>query len=262
MAIVVEYDDKGNRITSSIEGVGISDSEREKAYKLDKLVQEELKKLGRRLAKSKTTHRTGNKNKAGAYWEFGTILRKIFFGSGLIAPAEQPLYWLNIKLHAPKELLAKDRGLNRIHVAYCFRLASYPKDIAFKREWSEWVYLFDSPSINKEPRFDRWNEAKMEAEPEYATRENTRLFVQCLNSMLKDIETSDLTDEELLRCYEGAWRLSIKILQNFKETNTKEFKSVMREKIFEKRNYIGELMDDILTPQKYADIIAEEIASL
>lgn len=261
MAVIVRYDKKGNPITRSLRGIDISDIEREKAYKLDKLLQEELKKLGKRMVRSKSIPKKGSKNKAEAYWELGFVLRKIFFESGLIKPVEQPLYWLNVKLYAPKELLAKDRAPNRTHIAYCFRLAGYPKDIALKREWSEWLYLFDSPSINKESRFDKWNEAKMEDELKYVTRENTRLFVQCLNSMLKDIETSDLTDEELLRCYEGALRLSIKILQNSKETNTKEFKSVMKEKIFEKRNYIGELMDDILTPQKYADVIAKEIAS-
>ena len=94
----------------------------------------------------------------------------------------------------------------------------------------------------------------------FRTRSAIRKVLAGDDSILKDIETSDLTDEELLRCYEGAWSLSIKILQNFKEINTKEFKSAEREKIFEKRNYIGELMDGVLTPYKYADVMAKEIA--
>ncbi len=261
MAVIVKYDTEGNPIFRSVGTIGTSDAEREKAYNLDKLLQTELKRVSKPATKSKTVHKTGGKNKVKAYWEFGSVLRKIFFEPGLVKPAEKPLYWLNVKLHAPKEFLAKDRGPNRIHVAYCFRLAGYPKNIALKREWSEWVYLFDSPSINKEIRFDRWNETKIGDEPKYLNRKHTRIFVQCLNSMLKDIETRDLTDEELIRCYEGAWSLSINILQKLKEINTKKFKLIMREKITEKRNHISELMDDLQTPKKYADVMTDEIVS-
>lgn len=258
MAVVVSYDIKKNPITRSLRGVGISESEREKAYELDNLIKVEMKKLTEKLISLKIMPKTSSRNKIEAYWEFGFLLRKIFFESNLIDLAEKSLYWLNVKLHAPEELQAKDRGPNRIHVAYCFRLAGYPKEIALKREWSEWVYLFDSPSINKEPRFDKWDETKLEREPEYIKRENTRFFAQCLNSMLKDIETNDLADEEMIRCYEGALSLSAKLL---KEVNNKKFRSHVTGKINEKQNIIGELIDGVLTPYQFADIIAGEVAS-
>lgn len=260
MAVVVSYDKKGNPITRSLSGVGISDNERQKAYELDGLLKARLKKLTDRLTLSKMMPKTGSKNKVEAYWELGSVLRKIFFESGLIAPIEKPLYWLNVKLHAPKELLAKDRGPNRIHVEYCFRLAGYPKEIALKREWSEWVYLFDSPSINKEPRFDRWDEVKIKNEPEYNNRVTIRVFSQCLNAILKNIETSDLTDEELSRCYEGAWLFSTKLLKNFSEKNNKIFRTSVTKKIIEKRNYVGELIEGALTANQFADKMAGEIA--
>ena len=259
MAVVVDYDVKGNPITSSLNGIGISDSERDKALELDKLLQIKLEILKKKLVSSKTMPKKGSKKKVESYWEFGSIMRKIFFQSNLIMPTEKSLYWLNVKLHAPKELLVKDRGVNRIHVAYCFRLAGYQKKIAIKREWSEWVYLFDSPSINKESRFDRWDETKIKDDIKYTNRENVRFFAQCLNSMLKNIETSDLKDEEIIKCYESAWFLSNELIKNFENIKSKKFRSLITKKIVEKQYYVGELIDDIFTINQFVDKIINEV---
>ena len=260
MAVVVNYDENGNPITRSLSGVGVSDSEREKAYKLDQLLQEEFLKLINELKLSKKMPKTSGKGKVEAYWELGNVLRRVFFESGLIEPVEKPLYWLNVELHIPKELLSKNRGANRIHVEYCFRLAGYPKAISLDRKWSEWSYLFDSSTINKESRFDKWDEYKIENEPEYAKRENIRLFALCINSILKDIETKDLTNAELTRCYDGAWSLSLKLLNISTIINSKEFKNLIKEKILEKQFLIGELMDGIIEINQFSNEIVNELS--
>jgi len=257
MAVVVRYDERGNPITRSLSGIGISEAEKEKAYELDNILREKLKGLTKKLISLGIVPKKGSKNKVEAYWELGSVLREIFFESELIIPAEKSFYWLNAKLHTPKELLTKDRGPHRIHIAYCFRLAGYPKKIALKRKWSEWVYLFDRKSINKEPRFDRWDRTKMEVESAYLNRKNLRFFSQCLNSMLKDIETKDLSDDELVRCYDGAWSLSIKLLQNFHITT--KFKSTITRKIIEKQKYVGEIIESSITPDQFADIMTNEM---
>lgn len=256
MAVIIKYDSEGNPVIRSLRGVGIPDEERERAYKLDKLLKEELEELDKRLKRARVSVKRGSKNKAEAYWELGAVLRKIFFESGLVEAAEMPLFWLNARICTPKNLRAEDRGPNRIHVAYCFRLAGYPKEYALKREWSEWVYLFDSPSVNKEPRFDKWDQNKMREDSKYLSRKSMRLFIQCLNLMLKGIETSDLTDEELTRCYESAWLLSKKLLEKFEEEiKNREFKLNVAKKIAEKQIHVGELMDGALTPKEFVEII-------
>lgn len=254
MAIVVKIEESGKFLFDSIKGLGISEEDKEKAIQLNDLIKKKMIQLTKHLKNLKAMIKNRTRNKVEAYWRFGTVLRKIFFESGLIEPSEKKLFWLNVRLHTPHELLAKDRGPNRMHIAYCFRLAGYPKKLALKREWSEWVYLFDSPFINSEERFDNWDKTKIETEHDYTPRENTRFFIQCLNSILKDVETKDLTDEELIRCYEGSWSLSKKLIDKLGTSSDKpkkDFKTFIRNK----SNYIGQLIDGKIAPEEFAKII-------
>lgn len=258
MTVIVDYDKNGNAIFRSATGVGTPDAERERAYKLDKLIQKKLGKLSKKLEISK---KTSGRNKVEMYWEFGNVLRSIYYDSGLINPSEKNLFWLNVRIHASEKLIAKDRGPNRIHVEYCFRLAGYSKKIAIKREWSEWVYLFDSPFINKEPRFDRWDESNIKIEIDYVRRENTRFFIQCLNSMLKNIETSDLEEKEVLRCYDAAWLLTKTLVIDSNITESSNSKLALKIKISENKNYVGKLIEGTITPIEFNDIMSGEILS-
>jgi len=253
MTVIVDYDKNGNAIFRSVKGLGSSEEEREQAYKLDKLIQKEINKLDNRLKTSKKL--SASKYKVETYWKFGDVLRKIFYESKLISPSEKMLFWLNVKLRSPKYLLAEDRGPNRIHVEYCFRLAGYPKKIALKREWSEWVYLFDSPFINKESRFDKWDHLIIEKEPNNINRENTRLFIQCLNSMLNKVETNELKEDELFRCYDAAWLLTINFSATTKSNDRKDYKLTLKKVISERKNYVGKLIEGSLKPTDFASII-------
>ena len=259
MAVIVKIDGEGNSLFESVKGLDIPEEDRKSAIELDKLVKKDISRLVKRLKNFKLITDKNTKSKVETYWEFGSVLRKIFFGSGLVNPSEKKLFWRNVILHSPEELLAKDRGPNRIHVEYCFRLAGYPKKLALKREWSEWVYLFDSPFINSEERFDKWDQNKIENEEDYTTRENTRLFIQCLNSILKDVETEDLNDDELVKCYEGAWSLSKKLTKNFDIREPNKFKISLKNAIYNQSNSTGQLMDGKITAEDFAKRVIREI---
>lgn len=261
MTVIVGYDKSGNAIYRSITGVGSSEDDRERAIKLDQLIKDELNELDVRLKKSRNKSSSGSKNKVEAYWEFGVVLRKILSRTELISPSEKALFWLNVKNHAPKKLLAKDRGPNRIHVEYCFRLAYYPKEIALKREWSEWVYLFDSPFVNNEMRFEKWDLNKIKNKPEKIGRDLTRLFIQCLNSILNNVNTNDLNENELYRCYDGAWLLSSSLIADFRTNKKTDFKFVLKKVISEKRIYIGKLMKGEIEINDFCKIIINQIFS-
>lgn len=258
MAVVIKIDEKGNKSYASITGVGSSPEERIKADKLDNLIAVEMTKLDAILSSENKTHKRGSKNKVAAYWELGSMLRKIFFGSGLIEPAEKSLYWINARMHVPKPLLADDRGHNRIHLEYCFRLAGFSKDKAMRMKWSEWVYLFDSPGINREERFDKWLDSKIDARLINISRESIRLFVQCANQILGRKETSRLTNGEIFRCYEAAWMLQEKLHLISKSMKNAELKERLNIGIRKNYNQIGQLIDDFLKPEGFVDAVAKE----
>lgn len=261
MAVVVKIDEKGNKSYASITGVGSSSEERAKADNLDNLIADEMAKLDIILSSESKTRKHGSKDKAEAYWELGSVIRKIFFESALIEPAEKHLYWINARMHTPKSLLADDRGHNRLHLEYCFRLAGFSKEKVLRMKWSEWVYLFDSPGINREDRFDSWFNLKMNNNSSIKfSRTSIRLFVQCTNQMLGKKETSKLLDDELFRCYEAAWMLQKKLLLISEGMKNAELKERLKNSIKNNYNQIGQLIDNFLSPETFANVIAKEAA--
>ena len=249
VTIVVGKDERGNYVFASSRGVGTSEDERKKALQIDDRVKKSLKELEARLKKSGLLNSTV---KAEAYWEFGSVVRKLV---DLVDPAEVKLFWQNVEMNASEELLARNRGPNRIHVEYCFRLAGYPKDLALQREWSEWVFLFDSPSVNHEDRFDRWDQSQLRVNPSYASRNNTRSFIRCLNSMLKNVQTEDLSDEELIRCYEGSAKLSRALVET--SPIASGLAILMKATIQDYRSYVSDLMDGKMGPDDFATRIID-----
>jgi hypothetical protein len=250
MAIIVGKDEKGNYIFGSSKGPGTSEVERNKAIELNDLVRRSMIELAGRIRKLGIASGKNKRSKVEAYWEFGAVIRRIFFESRLVDGAEKKLFWRNIEMNASEELLARNRGPNRIHVEYCFRLAGYPKELALDREWSEWVFLFDSPGVNSEERFDKWDESKLRANSSYGSRENTRSFIQCLNAILKNVQTEDLNNQELTRCYEGSMRLSRALVGASSATNSLSI--VAKSEIHDHRNHVSELMDGKIGPDDFA----------
>ena len=259
MAIIIDKDEDGNSIYQSAKGLGGSKEEQDNAIELDLLIKKKMDELSDSLEKSNLIFKKSARSKVEAYWNLGRALKEIYDKSGLVDPNELKLFWINARMHAPEGLLAKDRGPNRLHVGYCFRLAGYPKEMALRREWSEWVYLFDSPFVNNEHRFDEWDKRKIGEEAEYTNRESTRLFIQCLNSALRNIETGDLEESELIRCYEGSWLLTKKIFENQKFSVSGKFKQKVRSIIQESKNLIGLLIVGEVSPEKFAEQISNEI---
>lgn len=260
MSVVIKIDEKGNKSYASLNGIGRPEEERARADRLDNLIADEMAKLGIILSSENKAHKHGSKNKAEAYWELGSVLRKIFFESRLIEPAEKSFYWINVRMHVPKSLLADDRGHNRIHLEYCFRLAGFSKEKALRMKWSEWVYLFDSPGINREERFDRWLDSKMDDSLINFSRESIRLFVQCANHILGRKETSKLSDDELFRCYEAAWMLQRKLFLISKDMRNNELKERLKNSIQRNYNQIGQVIDNFLLPEAFVDEIVKEVA--
>lgn len=258
MTVIIKYDQEGKPQYRSAKGIGSTEAERERARQLDALLKKDLIGLKQRLTKEGLFTKKAKGN-VDVYWELGNILRKVFFGSQLIDISEKHLYWLNARLHTPKELLGKDRGPNRLHLEYCFRLAAFPKNKATRMKWGEWSYLFDRSGINREQRFDKWLEEKMQVEPDKFSRDDIRILAQTINGLLGDKETTDLSDDQLRRCYETAWVVKDYFKKKAKEIPNNELKEALRAGI--KKNYakFGKVIEGIQEPVAFALLVAEAI---
>ena len=159
----------------------------------------------------------------------------------------------NIKIHTPEELIAKDRGPNRQHIEYCFRLAGFTKPKAIMMKWGEWVYLFDSPGINREPRFDRWFDMKMDNEPSHLGRSDIRLFVQIINIFLKGIETKDLNDQQLINIYDASWKIKGKYIDS--KSKNSDIRSSLTSYLQENFNQLSQMIDGNISIGEFVNSI-------
>jgi hypothetical protein len=263
MAVVVKYNEKGDAEIKSLNGVGIPPEERNKAFSLDALIKKEITALVKRLKKDNALPKARERGKVDAYWEFGSVLRNIFLNSGLIKPSEKSLYYESVKYHTgllAKSLLAEDRSNARNHLEYCYRLSGYQKEIANELQWSEWVFLLDSSSINKEIRFDDWFRNIIKQHKEILNRESLRAFAKVLNSLIKDIETSDWNNEQLLNCYNGAWKILLFLRESepFKENDSrKKLLESIKQCAQQNKNLYAQLLDGKISDDEFAKKICE-----
>lgn len=261
MTVVVGYEN-GRKIYRSYGILGSSNEDRARADKLDEYLKNRVIELTKNFEKEGIILDEVKSGTVCLYWRLGKVLREILYKSGLVDPVEKSLLWLNAKIHIPAVLIKEDRGPERNHLEYCCRLGGFSKEKAEKINWGEWVYLFDSPGINKEKRFDIWFEKKIDQKDSDLSRISIRVFVQCLNNMIGNIETDDLIDEELFHCYDAAWLLKkgiLAYLQETKELELKQINSRLKEGIKQNYTKIGEVMEDILLPQDFAIIVLDAV---
>jgi hypothetical protein len=260
MTVIVKYSIDGKPEYRSARGVGSSETERLQAKKLDALLYTRLAELKSDMFKKKILNK-GGKGSVESYWELGFVLREIFYESNFIHHTEKSLFWLNANLHIPKELSAKDRSPNRMHIEYCFRLAGFDKNMAIKMNWGEWVYLFDSPGINKENRFDAWFQNKIMSNESKQTRHEIRNLAQIINNLIGKIETKDLNDEQLLRCYDTSWDIKERLNIDESKLSNDKLKNILKQSI--KMNYriFGEVIIGKFSIPEFVSIVLKTIQS-
>ena len=191
----------------SLGGSGSTEEDRKKADRLDELLEGRIQALLKDLEEQELMPRQAGKGSILTYWMLGRTLREVAVHRELFDEAELPLLWQNAKLYIPEKLLYRKRGPYREHLWYCYRLGSYPKGIAERMNWGEWVTIFDSMGINQEPRFDDWFVSKLSKEQTRISREQIRIFAPSVNTMLGNVDIQELSDSELTNCYEACWSI-------------------------------------------------------
>jgi hypothetical protein len=256
MAVLIKK--SPHKVYQSVGGIEVSDSEREQADRLDSFLENEIKALVQLLTNKKTMPDKKGKASLDAYWELGRCLRTVVESDCFVQKAELPLLWINAKSYIPEELIYKERGPYREHLWYCFRLASYPKELANKMNWGEWVTIFDSSGINQEPRFDKWFNGKLSKQKDKVEREEIRIFAPCVNAMLGNIDHLELTDNELYNCYEAAWHLTSMWAERTKTENSfKKNRKGLQASIIDQLGILDSIMDGTMSSYEYAIAILE-----
>lgn len=241
----------------SIGETGSTPEELEKARKLDHVLETRIRRLVEYLAANELMPSGATKASLLTYWNVGKALRDVTKDRELFNDAELPLLWRATKMYVPEELLYKERGPYREHLWYCYRLAFHDKKTAQKMNWGEWVTIFDSPSINQEPRFDTWFSEKLRTQKHRITRSELRVFVPCVNALLGDIDIPELDREELFNCYEVAWQLMKQSESRKTKGETHATRKQLQDSIERLLGQLDRVMCGELTPEAYATRVIE-----
>lgn len=257
MTIIIKYDKDGNPIYKSYRGVGSTSEERQKANQLDELAKNKIKRFIDEYINNDTGIRIPGTH---LYWHFGNMLRNIVYESELVLTSELDLFFQNAALYTPEYIKGVDRSQSRSHFLYCFRLGHYDYNKAINIKWGEWVFLFDSPKINNEIRFDIWFSAFMEREIKI-DRQKIRLMVKILNSTLNNIETGDLNDQQLFISYESVWDCVKPIIDIGHKLSGSTFNNALSMAIKSNVNDFGEVLEGTISPHEYSVRIVSALKS-
>jgi len=235
---------------------GLSEADVAQADKLDKRIETRIRKLVEELIAQGFMPSEKCKGSLKAYWELGRALREVAQSEDFPHHAELPLLWRNAKLYIPDALLYEDRGPYREHLWYCYRLGGYPEPLANKMKWGEWVTVFDSKGINQEARFDIWFKEKLSGLPSRVNREWIRIFAPCVNEMLGNIDTCDLSDAELRNCYEAAWQITVAwCLKKAENSGYMAGRKEIQLAISDHLALLDRVMEGELSPDKFAETV-------
>lgn len=146
----------------------------------------------------------------------GKKLRVLCEEEGIVGRRERRWLWEAIEnIYATKRIKRAGRGRTRVHFEYCFRLARFRIEFAEQVNWSEWVTFFDSRTVREELRIDDWLETLVE-DGKKINRQLFRKFVERLNKRVKNLDTSELNNQELFKIYKATWnetKLALQLMQ-------------------------------------------------
>jgi len=255
VAIVVGETEKGLPLYRSVKGFDIDEEDRRKADRIDLLLSKELREV-----KERYSNMNEGKERNTVYWEIGQVLRRIFKGSEL-PMTEFQYFIINASNRMPDELKTKKRSANRDPILYCYRLGGLSKDLIKRLKWSEWSHLFDQPGINREQRFDAWLAENLVTKPNLFDREGARLLTKFVSAMLKNILTSDYSDDELYRCYNGALAITDSVLELESLKGNQNRTNIFGRKIQNQISYRADLFIRLIEGAISPIIYAEDILS-
>lgn len=214
-AIITEKDAHGH---VTIRSTSTLTAELEKQAKvLDKYLKKRIQEIEKELVAdgllTEVIEGNGPKQDKGSVllWHaLGTKLRAICQQEGITGRRERRWLWEAVEnIYSTQRIRRSTRGHTRVHFEYCYRLSGFELEFAKEVNWSEWVYFFDSRTVREEPRIDDWLRAVV-AQGQKINRKIFRRFVQYLNRRVRDLDTSELDQQELFPIYDAVWKETLK----------------------------------------------------
>jgi hypothetical protein len=214
-AIITEKDTKGR---ATMRSTAPLTSELEKQAKaLDKYLEKKIPEIEKDLVakgllpENARANDHKQKRKVVFLWHtLGTELRAICQHEGIIGRRERRWLWEAVEnIYSTQRIRRAARGHTRVHFEYCYRLSGFPLEFAEQVNWSEWVYFFDSRTVREELRIDDWLRTLV-AQGQKINRRIFRGFVQHLNKRVRDLDTSELSQDELFLIYGAVWNEILK----------------------------------------------------
>lgn len=190
----------------------LSRSEREQAERLDEFLRKTLPEICEDMKKE-------NSLSGPELWKWHNLGRRLQFvdDPSLVAPNDllQGYIWQAIRQYCPQELRPSPKrrgkrdtrpereGHRRDHYHWCYEIGKYSweDNISKIQRWSDWMSLFESPGIPRDPRILKLVIEAIARIEHPLTRIEFRKLVKALRKPFSTrpiyIEPSELPDERL-----------------------------------------------------------------
>lgn len=200
MAVIIKKMD-GKPVFNKL---NVTKEEIDRAERLD----EALSKLGPEIEREWLAKRkkkgTGIKIDVELTYQIGKKIAKVVDNKNLVSPNEIAWVWIALREMHLEENIIKTRGKTRDDLEYFYKASKFPFEFIKNISWDGWCRLLDYPSIRQDKRFIMWLKNKAEHVRE-VKKGFLRKFAKNLYSIIKNKDTTVLTDDELFEIYEFAW---------------------------------------------------------
>ena len=203
MAIIIKKID-GKPVFNAL---NITENEKERALRLDKVLAKLVPEIENDWLAKRIKKGSGTKIDVELAYDIGKKLSKIVDDENLVSPSERKWVWKAIREMYLKENIIKTRGKTRDDLEYFYKASKYPRAFIKSISWDGWSRLLDYPSIRQDKRFESWFQKKAKCAGRIK-RGFLRKFSKNLYSLVKNKDTTVLSDGELFEIYESAWNMS------------------------------------------------------
>lgn len=186
--------------------LNITQEEEKKALALDRTLATLVPEIEGKWLSKRGKQGSGGKIDVELAYNIGKKLATVVDNKSLVSPSERKWVWKAIReLHLKDETVFKKRERTRDDLEYLYKVSKYPLEFVKRMSWDTFSRLLDSPSIRQDERFESWFQRKAKQTTQIK-RGFLRRFAKYLYALVKNKDTTVLSDKELYKLYETAWR--------------------------------------------------------
>jgi hypothetical protein len=181
----------------------ITDEEKKKAEKLDRILSERVKEIEKEMKDSGLINLKRKRGKVHKLWyEVGKKLEFIM-NTSIVAAEDRKFVWRAIYDHvdelAPGPLSERvKRNPEASHFSYCYKLSRFPWEfVEMAGDWTSWSEFFDRKETMNDPRIIEWLGLKAEKSNVSGRQNWLRPLTKAIHKEFNKRDTTFLSLEEL-----------------------------------------------------------------